>query len=402
MMFKKQLLIMTLFLGISWLTHAQDVELKDDHPEKYVVQKGDTLWDISAVFLKSPWLWPEIWYANPQVENPHLIYPGDELNLVYVDGQPQITVNRSHPTVKLGPEVRTIEHDQAVETIPLEDIEPFLRELRILNKEDIDLAPYVVAAEEGRNVSATDNLIYVRGLKNIRQGDHLAIVRPTVIYREVPLNYPWETSDEFKIESVPWKKSSPYTTDAVMSRFWKNYIDRTYWESVKILGYEVAETGVAEVTRVGTGDITTMEIIDVKTEVKSGDLVLPIDDFNFDPYFMPKAGTVEDDNIRVVALNNALFGSGRRQVVAISHGYGQGINVGDVYSVYSPEKVIRDEVMHPKNDLKTLFRPSKAKVTLPMEYSGHIMVFKTFENISYAIITEGNRQVKLYDYIKLP
>ena len=214
--------------------------------------------------------------------------------------------------------------------------------------------------------------------------------------------YPWETSDEFKTESVPWKKSSPYTTDAVMSRFWKNYIDRTYWESVKILGYEVAETGVAEVTRVGTGDITTMEIIDVKTEVKTGDLVLPIDDFNFDPYFMPKAGTVEDDNIRVVALNNALFGSGRRQVVAISHGYGQGINVGDVYSVYSPEKVIRDEVMHPKNDLKTLFQPSKAKVTLPMEYSGHIMVFKTFENISYAIITEGNRQVKLYDYVKLP
>ncbi len=76
--------------------------------------------------------------------------------------------------------------------------------------------------------------------------------------------------------------------------------------------------------------------------------------------------------------------------------------MGDVYSVYSPKQVIRDEVMHPKNDLKTLFKPSKAKVTLPMEYSGHIMVFKTFENISYAIITQGNRQVKLYDYIKLP
>jgi hypothetical protein len=169
MMFKKQLLIMTLFLGITLLAHAQNVELNDDHPEKYVVQKGDTLWDISAVFLKSPWLWPEIWYANPQVENPHLIYPGDELNLVYVDGKPQITVDRSHPTVKLGPEVRTIEHDQAVETIALTDIEPFLRELRILNKEDIDLAPYVVAAEEGRNVSATDNLIYVRGLKNLNK-----------------------------------------------------------------------------------------------------------------------------------------------------------------------------------------------------------------------------------------
>jgi len=402
MMFKKQHLMVALLMGFMLSVYAQDVELNAAHPEHYVVQKGDTLWDISAVFLKSPWLWPEIWYANPQIENPHLIYPGDEINLVYIDGKPALTVNRSHPTVKLGPEVRSISHDQAIETIPLKDIEPFLRELRILNKEDIDLAPYVVSAEEGRTISATGNLIYVRGLQNVRQGDHVAIVRPTVIYREIPLDYPWETSDRHKVESVEWKKSSPHTTDAVMSRFWKNYIDRTYWESVKVLGYEVADTGIAEVTRVNSGEVTTLKIIDSKTEVKSGDLVLPIDEFNYNPYFMPKAGTVDDENIRVVALNNALFGSGRRQIIAISNGYDQGVQVGDVYSVYSPEQVIRDEVMHPKNDLKTLFRPSKAKVTLPMEYSGHIMVFKTFENISYAIITEGNRQVKLYDYVKLP
>ena len=364
----------------------------------YIVQQDDTLWQIGEWYGVH---WTTLAKFN-NLKNPHLIYPGDEINLVYIDGKPALTVNRSHPTVKLGPEVRSISHDQAIETIPLKDIEPFLRELRILNKEDIDLAPYVVSAEEGRTISATGNLIYVRGLQNVRQGDHVAIVRPTVIYREIPLDYPWETSDRYKVESVEWKKSSPHTTDAVMSRFWKNYIDRTYWESVKVLGYEVADTGIAEVTRVNSGEVTTLKIIDSKTEVKSGDLVLPIDEFNYNPYFMPKAGTVDDENIRVVALNNALFGSGRRQIIAISNGYDQGVQVGDVYSVYSPEQVIRDEVMHPKNDLKTLFRPSKAKVTLPMEYSGHIMVFKTFENISYAIITEGNRQVKLYDYVKLP
>jgi hypothetical protein len=164
----------------------------------------------------------------------------------------------------------------------------------------------------------------------------------------------------------------------------------------------VADTGVAEVTRVGADDITTLNIIDVDTEVKQGDLILPIDSFNFDPYFQPRAAEINDDNIRIVALNNALFGSGRRQIVAISHGSGQGVSVGDVFSVHSPERVIRDEVMHPKNDLKTFFKPSKAKVTLPMELAGHIMVFKTFENISYAIITEGNRSIKLYDYVKLP
>ncbi len=402
MMFKKQHLIIALLIGFVFSIQAQEVELNPAHPDTYVVQKGDTLWDISAVFLKSPWLWPEIWHANPQIDNPHLIYPGDQLNLVYLDGRPAITVNRSHPTVKMGPKVRDISHDSAIETIPLKDIEPFLRKLRILNKEDIDLAPYVVAAEEDRNVSATSDLIYVRNLKNARQGDRLAIVRPTVIYREVPTDYPWETSKTHEIESINWSKSSDYTTTAVMTRFWKKYIDRTYWENVKILGYEVADTGVAEVVRVGTDDITTLEIIDVDYEVKKGDLILPIDDFNFNPYFLPKAAEVNDDNIRVVALNNALFGSGRRQVIAISNGSAQGVAVGDVFSVHSPERVIRDEVMHPKEDLKTLFKPSKAMVTLPMELAGHIMVFKTFENISYAIITDGNRPIKMYDYVKLP
>ncbi len=402
MMFKKQHLITAFLIGFIFSAIAQEVELNPAHPDTYVVQKGDTLWDISAVFLQSPWLWPEIWHANPQIENPHLIYPGDQINLVYLDGQPALTVSRGHPTVKLGPQVRDIDHNSAVETIPLKDIEPFLRKLRILNKEDIDLAPYVVAAEEDRNVSATSDLLYVRGMKNARQGDRMAIVRPTVIYREVPTDYPWETSDTHEIESIDWEKSSDYTSTAVMTRFWKKYIDRTYWENVKILGYEVADTGVAEVVRVGTDDINTLKIIDVDTEVKKGDLILPIDSFNFNPYFMPKAGSLDSDNIRIVALNNALFGSGKRQIVAISTGGVHGVTVGDVFSVHSPEQVIRDEVMHPKNDLKTLFKPSKAKVTLPMEYSGHIMVFKTFDYISYAIITESKKPIKMYDYVRLP
>jgi len=402
MMFKKQHLILALLFGFIFIAQAEEVELNPAHPDTYVVQKGDTLWDISAVFLKSPWLWPEIWHANPQIENPHLIYPGDQINLIYLDGKPKLTVNRSHPTVKIGPSVRTIDHDDAIQTIPLKDIEPFLKELRILNQEDVDLAPYIVASEEDRNVSATGNHVYVRNLKNARQGDRFAIVRPTVIYREIPTDYPWETSDTHEIESIEWQKSSAYTTTAVMSRFWKKYIDRTYWENVKILGYEVADTGVAEVMRVSSDEITTMKIIDVDTEVKAGDLILPIDEFNFDPYFTPKAATTPNDNIRIVALNNALFGSGRRQIVAISNGSAQGVSVGDVFAVYSPERVIRDKIMHPKNDLKTLFKPSKAKVTLPMELSGHIMVFKSFENISYAIITDGNRSIKLYDYVKLP
>ncbi len=402
MMFKKQHLIIALLIGFIFVAQAEEVELNPAHPDTYVVQKGDTLWDISAVFLQSPWLWPEIWHANPQIENPHLIYPGDVINLIYLDGKPALTVNRSHPTVKLSPTARAIDHNDAIETIPLKDIEPFLKRLRILNKADIDLAPYVVEVQEQKIMSATDDRIYVRNLHNARQGDRFAIVRPTVIYREVPTDFPWKDSESREIESIEWGLSSNYTTSAVLSRFWKQHIAKAYWDHVKILGYEVADTGVAEVVKVNSEDITTMKIVDVDTEVKPGDLILPIDTFNFDPYFMPKAGTADDENIRIVALNNALFGSGRRQIVAISTGRAHGVNVGDVFAVFSPEKEIRDEVMHPKSDLKTYFKPSKAKVTLPMELSGHIMIFKTFDHISYAIITDGNRPIKLYDYVKIP
>ena len=87
---------------------ANQGSLKDGHPDHYVVKKGDTLWDISALFLNSPWMWPEIWYVNPQVSNPHLIYPGDELTLVYVDGKPQLRINRrgQRGGIKLSPRAR--------------------------------------------------------------------------------------------------------------------------------------------------------------------------------------------------------------------------------------------------------------------------------------------------------
>ena len=88
------------------IAHAGDVlSLKDGHPQTYVVKKGDTLWDISQMYLDDPWLWPEIWHVNPQIDNPHLIYPGDKLNLVYIDGRPRLVVKRGKE-VKLTPEMR--------------------------------------------------------------------------------------------------------------------------------------------------------------------------------------------------------------------------------------------------------------------------------------------------------
>jgi len=401
MLKKLHLLLIALFLIVSTV-HAK-IELNPTHPDTYTVQKGDTLWDISARFLKSPWVWPEIWHANPQIENPHLIYPGDIISLVYLDGKPSLQLTRGHPTVKLSPKGRTIDHNKAITTIPLRDIEPFLRKLRILTKEAIDEAPYVVSIEEGRLKGSHLSLLYVRNLES-RPGDMFAVVRPTLIYRDVPTSYPWGNSkhQDRKTESLKWKKTTSSTGMAYMTSFWKSYIDRTYWENVDVLGYEVVDIGKAQVTRVGDSDITTLKVSKNVIEINEGDLILPINDVQFDAYFQPKAATITDDNIRIVALNNANFTAGKFQIVAISRGSVDGVSVGDVFEVNRPERIIRDEIMHPKNDLKTFLRPSKAKVTLPEEYLANIMVFKTFDHISYALIVEGNRPVKVFDYVRAP
>jgi hypothetical protein len=130
------LLLLSLFLGST--AFAEDL-LRADHPAHYVVKKGDTLWDISARFLRSPWRWPDIWYVNPQIANPHLIYPGDRLDLMYVNGKPQLRLSRG--TVKLSPQVRSKPWDGAIPTIPIGDIAPFLSRPYVLNPGQAEAAP---------------------------------------------------------------------------------------------------------------------------------------------------------------------------------------------------------------------------------------------------------------------
>ena len=118
-------LVALLLLAASGLAQAQ-VDLREGHPDRYTVVRGDTLWDISGKFLRQPWKWPELWHANPQIQNPHLIYPGDTLSLVYVDGQPRLVLNRgeSRGTIKLSPKIRSTPIAEAIPTIPLDKMLP--------------------------------------------------------------------------------------------------------------------------------------------------------------------------------------------------------------------------------------------------------------------------------------
>ena len=118
----------------------QNVVINEDVPNRYTVVRGDTLWDISAVFLQDPWMWPEIWHANQQIDNPHLIYPGDIISLVYINGVPQLKIVRSRE-VKLSPEIRSLDHDEAISALPLNVISTFLSKTRVTDDATLNGAP---------------------------------------------------------------------------------------------------------------------------------------------------------------------------------------------------------------------------------------------------------------------
>ncbi|MCG8371454.1 MAG: LysM peptidoglycan-binding domain-containing protein, partial [Proteobacteria bacterium] len=151
------------------------VPLADNAPDRYVVQVGDTLWDIAATFLRDPWFWPEIWYVNPQVENPHLIYPGDVLGLVYIDGRPRITNVRAS-TYRLSPQARITPLAESVTSIAYDDVRAFLSSGVILEKDQADTLPYLLGTRGDHLIASAGNEIYVRGIASDAPGTRYSVV----------------------------------------------------------------------------------------------------------------------------------------------------------------------------------------------------------------------------------
>ena len=166
----RKIIVLLAGMLVTVAVYAAGAQLRANHPDTYTVRRGDTLWDISAKFLSKPWLWPEIWQANPQVRNPHLIYPGDVLNLSFING----------PRLRLEPSVHR--EGEAVPAIPLSELKMFLKDMRVMNSNEVSSAPYVVGLEEARLRGAVGQNIYVRGLKG-EPGQRWAIVRPTHVFR---------------------------------------------------------------------------------------------------------------------------------------------------------------------------------------------------------------------------
>ncbi|HGK7305270.1 TPA: LysM peptidoglycan-binding domain-containing protein [Stenotrophomonas maltophilia] len=347
--------------------YATAVEVNGGHPDTYVVRKGDTLWDIAGRFLQKPWLWPEIWQANPQIANPHLIYPGDVLSLAYLD----------RVTAQPGP--RT---DAPVTGVPLSEVEPFLKQLSVVDS--IDQLPYVVGLEGNRLRATSGQAAYVR-LADAQVGQRWAVVRPTVRYGQ-----PKPTEDLTANGDV-----TPGS-----GNLWKAYNAPNHRRGV--LGYELAQVGLGTITQVAGGKTEASTLmLDANgdgREVRAGDRLVPVEAQPYDLQFFPHvpAASLEGLDVRVLAVADMFNAGGPRDVIAISAGRSQGVDNGTVFSLWRQGSHVAHRMKYP-NSSRMDDSPSTGagRVSLPDEYAAHAMVFRTFDNVSYALVMQGVKPVKV-------
>ncbi|KAA9004366.1 LysM peptidoglycan-binding domain-containing protein [Stenotrophomonas cyclobalanopsidis] len=347
--------------------YATAVEVNGGHPDTYVVRKGDTLWDIAGRFLQKPWLWPEIWQANPQIANPHLIYPGDVLSLAYLD----------RVTAQPGP--RT---EAPVTGVPLSEVEPFLKQLSVVDS--IDQLPYVVGLEGNRLRATSGQAAYVR-LADAQVGQRWAVVRPTVRYGQ-----PKPTEDLTANGDV-----TPGS-----GNLWKAYNAPNHRRGV--LGYELAQVGLGTITQVvgGRTEASTL-MLDANgdgREVRAGDRLVPVEAQPYDLQFFPHvpAASLEGLDVRVLAVADMFNAGGPRDVIAISAGRSQGVDNGTVFSLWRQGSHVAHRMKYP-NSSRMDDSPSTGagRVSLPDEYAAHAMVFRTFDNVSYALVMQGVKPVNV-------
>lgn len=352
----KKIIYFMIMCCVSFTTISADLELRSDHPQKYVVKKGDTLWDISAVFLKSPWLWPEIWQVNPQINNPHLIYPGDILELAFCDGKPCLK-RTSGRLVKLSPGVRATQNDHVIPPIPLDVIKPFLSRPRVVDVDTLELAPYIVASQDEHLIAGDENTVYVRGIKEDDQRARYMIFRSSDVYRNPPAEGEYEG---------------------------------------EILGYEALYVGDVEMERFG--DPSTALITLSQREVLIGDRLLPEED-PFSAEFQPHAPEHEV-NGKIISVVDGVSQIGQYQIVVLNQGASDGLEVGHVLSIHESGRFVRDPIAHEQNQKRKLHIDEV--VELPEERIGELMVFRTFERVSYALVMDLQRPAHIYDAVHLP
>jgi hypothetical protein len=371
---------------------AAPLVLKPDHPQRYVVAKGDTLWGISSRFLSDPWRWPELWDRNTTINNPHLIYPGDVLVLSYRGGQPVIEVQRGGvvsrpapggmPEVRLSPKVRVEGLDRPIHTIPISAIRPFLTRPRVVTQHELDAAPYIVSSVDKHLIASPGHRVYVRGLTDADLVDYM-VVRAGDVYRNPDNKEDILGYEAIHVGDVQLKAfNSATTTVEVGSTSHENaeYVD-------EFLGHEAIQAAEGEQQELAS--ISTLEITASTREILNGDRLLPVVDSMPDTSFMPRA---PKDKVQgqIIAVPGGVSLIGQYQVVALNLGKSEGMEPGHVLAVYQRGEMVRDRMRG--NEL----------VRMPDEHAGTLMVFRTFERVSYGLVLQATRTMHVNDLVTNP
>lgn len=331
----------------SWLaistpiqTHARaDVlALQEGYPQEYVVVKGDTLWDISGRFLKEPWRWPELWDVNPQIDDPHWIYPGDILYLTWVDGKPKLRKGNN----KLTPRARVTPLENPIPAIPLKDMHAFMHENVILDEELMSDTPYILGGKNRRIIAGAGDRVYARGFID---DQHLnqSIYRPEKEFRD------------------------PVTQE--------------------LLGYELFKVADTRISAIND-DIATLELTKSQLEVRVMDRVMPAPESRIQSMFYPSPAPEETEGF-ILSVQRGVEKIGRFDAVAINKGRRDGVEEGNVFLVYAKGEEMVDPV-------------TKELVQLPDEQAGSLMVFKTYDKVSYALVMTALNVLSVGDPIKSP
>ena len=340
---RKSLLALLLLVSAGF-AHGQ-VQLREGFPAQYTVMAGDTLWDISGKYLREPWKWPELWQVNPHIETPNLIYPGDTLSLVYIDGQPRLTLNRgaSRGTVKLSPQVRRAPVVDAIASIPLHTINSFLLGNRIVDKaQDFDRAPYVVAGDDERVLSGGGDRVFARGTFDPAQSVY-GIFRQGKVY-----------------------------TDP---------------QSQELLGINADDIGTGEIIDT-QGDVTTLALQRTTQEVRPGDRLLSGEVRAINSTFMPAAPGSEVQGL-IIDVPRGVTQIGVLDVVTLNKGRRDGLTEGNVLAVMKTGETVRDRV-------------AGDEVKMPDERAGLLMVFRTYEKLSYGLVLSASRSLAVMDKVRNP
>ncbi|TVQ84052.1 MAG: LysM domain-containing protein [Chromatiaceae bacterium] len=366
--------------------------LNPDHPQRYTVQPGDTLWSIAGRFLRDPWRWQEVWESNPGVDNPNRIFPGDALELIYRgDGSPRVQrADGGMPVVRLSPRIRVTEIEREVPSIPVNAIAPFLsRPVVVEAPGEIDNAPYVAGFPEGRILAGIRDDFFVRKILDARAG-RWEVLRPGRTYRDPETN--------------------------------------------EVLGYEALFVAEAALDR--TGDPATLRVLRSALEVQVGDRLRPARDETAVRSFLPQPAPHGLEG-QIIAVLGGVTQIGQFDIVVLNRGGSDGVELGHVFEVFRGGNLRRDPVRSRQADwnwrnetpLDTSFwfgewrptgwrrdrpdanapMPLQRQIRRPLDQfivpdsrSGVIMVFRIFPRVSFALVMTARQAIQVGEIVARP